>query len=197
MEINQSKLGGRLPLLDPETLEGDQKRLYDLLNATLISWAEASGFKGKTQDGKLIGPFNPNLHSPGITPGFLQLLQAESKNTSLDKRTREVVILSVVAVWKSPYALYAHSAIARNLGVPENAIRELVTGRESERLSPKERVAHRFARQLVREFRVEADFYRDAESTFGRSGLVEMLYLIGIYLLTAAVLNAFEIPAPE
>jgi 4-carboxymuconolactone decarboxylase len=197
VEINQSKLGGRLPLLDPETLEGDQKRLYDLLNATLISWAEASGFKGKTQDGKLIGPFNPNLHSPGITPGFLQLLQAESKNTSLDKRTREVVILSVVAVWKSPYALYAHSAIARNLGVPENAIRELVTGRESERLSPKERVAHRFARQLVREFRVEADFYRDAESTFGRSGLVEMLYLIGIYLLTAAVLNAFEIPAPE
>jgi 4-carboxymuconolactone decarboxylase len=197
VEINQSKLGGRLPLLDPETLEGDQKKLYDLLNATLISWAEASGFKGKTQDGKLIGPFNPNLHSPGITPGLLQLLQAESKNTSLDKRTREVVILTVVAVWKSPYALYAHSAIARNLGVPENAIRELVTGRESERLSPKERVAHRFARQLVREFRVEVDLYRDAESTFGRSGLVEMLYLIGIYLLTAAVLNAFEIPAPE
>ena len=197
MEINQSKLGGRLPLLDPETLEGDQKKLYDLLNATLISWAEASGFKGKTEDGKLIGPFNPDLHSPGITPGFLQLLQAESKNTSLDKRTREVVILSVVAVWKSPYALYAHSAIARNLGVPENAIRELVASRDSERLSPKERVAHRFARQLVREFRVEAGLYRDAESAFGRSGLVEMLYLIGIYLLTAAVLNAFEIPAPE
>lgn len=54
-------LGGRLPLLDPTQLEGDQKKLYEFLDSTLISWAGASGFRGKTEDDKLIGPFNPNL----------------------------------------------------------------------------------------------------------------------------------------
>src|SRR5579863_5564668 len=109
MENNESKLGGRLPLLDPGRLEGDQKKLYELLDSTLVSWAHESGFKGKTDDGRLIGPFNPDLYGVGITPAFLQLLQAESKSTTLDKRLREVVILSTVAVWNSPYALYAHS----------------------------------------------------------------------------------------
>jgi hypothetical protein len=28
-------------------------------------------------------------------------------------------------------------------------------------------------------------------------GLVDMAYLIGIYLLTCAILNGFEVPAPE
>jgi 4-carboxymuconolactone decarboxylase len=56
---SESKLGGRLPLLDPKHLEGDQRKLYGLMVSTLISWADASGFKGTTEDGKLIGPFNP------------------------------------------------------------------------------------------------------------------------------------------
>jgi len=64
MHTNDRVLGGRLPLLDPKQLEGDQETLYKLLNSTFITWAEASGFKGRTDDGKLIGPFNPNLYSP-------------------------------------------------------------------------------------------------------------------------------------
>jgi 4-carboxymuconolactone decarboxylase len=197
MNDNESKLGGRLPLLDPKTLEGDQKKLYELMDSTLISWADASGFKGKTEDGKLIGPFNPYLYGTGITPGFLQWMQADSKHTSLNKRVHEVVILSTGAVWKSPYELYAHSAVARKAGVPEAAVRALVAGRSSDELSPEEQVAHRFAHQLTAEHRVDADLYREAESMFGRTGLVDMVYLIGMYLLTCALLNAFEIPVPE
>jgi 4-carboxymuconolactone decarboxylase len=197
MDDNNATLGGRLPLLDPKALEGDQKKLYELLDSTLISWADASGFKGKTDDGKLIGPFNPFLYSTGIAPGFLQWMQAESKHTSLDKRVHEVVILSTGAVWQSPYELYAHSAVAREAGVPEAAIQALVSGKSSEDLSPEEPVAHRFARQLATEHHVDADLYREAESMFGRTGLVDMVYLIGMYLLTSALLNAFKIPAPE
>lgn len=197
MDNNESALGGRLPLLDPKSLEGDQKNLYELLNSTLISWAGASGFKGEIKDGKLIGPFNPNLYSTGITPAWVQLVEAESKHTSLDKRVHEVVILTVGAVWQSPYELYAHSAVARKAGIPEIAIQALVAGKSFEQLLPKEQIAHRFARQLATEHRIDADLYREAESLLGQVGLVDMVYLIGIYLLTCALLNAFEIPAPE
>jgi 4-carboxymuconolactone decarboxylase len=197
MDNSESKLGGRLPLLDPKALEGEQKKLYEELDATLVSWAGESGFQGKTEDGKFIGPFNPDLYGVGITPAFLQFLQAESKTTSLDKRLREVVILSTVAVWKAPYALYAHAAVARKVGVPEAAIQALVAGNDSEHLLPNEQLAYRFARQLSKDHRVDVDLYREAESSFGRKGLIDIIYLIGIYLLTAAMLNAFEIPSPE
>ena len=60
-------LGGRLPLLDPKMLSPDQRDLYQRLDRTMISWATATGFQGKTEDGCLIGPFNPILYSPGIS----------------------------------------------------------------------------------------------------------------------------------
>jgi 4-carboxymuconolactone decarboxylase len=197
MEVSEDMLGGRLPLLDPKKLEGEQKRLYDLIDSTLISWAEASGFRGKTGTGKVIGPFNPNLYSVGITPTWIQLVQAESTTTSLSKRVHEVVILSVGAVWNAPYELYAHAAVARKAGLPEPAIVALVAGSSSDYLSSEEKVAHRFARQLAADHKVDASLYRDAEAIFGQRGLVDMVYLIGIYLLTSALLKAFEIPAPE
>lgn len=197
MDKKSVGLGGRLPLLDPDGLEGDQERLYRLLNETVVSWADASGFQGTTENGKLIGPFNPYLYSTGITPGFLEWMRSDSEHTSLDKRVHEVVILSVGAVWGSPFELYAHSAVARKAGVPEAAIQALVRGELSDELTREEQVAHRFARQLAGQRRVDDSLYRDAEAVFGRTGLVDMVYLIGMYLLTCALLNAFEIPAPE
>jgi 4-carboxymuconolactone decarboxylase len=166
------------------------------MDNTLIAWAQQSGFVVKTRDGKFIGPFNPSLYSIGITDGFGTFMDAEAKNTKLDKRTRQIVILTVGAVWNSPYEIYAHSAEARKVGVPEGAIRALASGESPEGLTSNELVAHRFARQLTAERRVDDDQYREAKQAFGEEGLVAMIYLIGIYLVTCALLNGFDIPAP-
>ena len=197
MQDISARLGGRLPLLDPTTLQGEQKELYQKLNSQLITWANANGFKGITSDGVLIGPFNPYLYSTGVTPGFLQWMQADGQHTSLNERVHEVVILSVGAVWKSAYELYAHSAVARKVGIPESVIEALVRGESPTELTYEEQVAHRFARQLTMDRCVDNDLYREAEAVFGTSALVDLTYLIGMYLLTCAQLNAFEIPAPE
>ncbi len=195
--LNQNEnLGGRLPLLDPKELAPAQAKLYKDMDNTLIAWANEFGFVAKTRDGKLIGPFNPSLYSPGITDGFSKFMDAEPKNTKLDKRTRQIVILTVGAVWNSPYEVYAHSAEARKVGVPEGAIQALASGESPEGLTSNELVAHRFARQLSAERRVDDDLYRKAKQTFGEEGLVDMIYLIGIYLVTCALLNGFAIPAP-
>ena len=197
MGRSEDVLGGRLPLLDSRAREGEQAQLYQVWNSTLVSWADASGFRGATEDGKLIGPFNPYLYSTGITPGFLKWMEADAKHTSLNKRVHEVVILSVGAVWKSSFELYAHSAVAREVGLPQAAIAALVQGGSSDELTDAEKVAHCFARQLASERRVDDNLYRETEAIFGRTGLVGMTYLIGLYLPTCALLNAFEIPAPE
>ncbi len=196
MSNQNENLGGRLPLLDPKELAPDQAKLYKVMDNTLVAWGNQSGFVVKDRDGKFIGPFNPSLYSPGITAGFSNFMDAEPKNTKLDKRTRQTVILTVGAVWNSPYELYAHSAEARNVGLPEGAIQALASGESPEGLTSNELVAHRFARQLTEERRVDDDLYRKAKQAFGEEGLVDMVYLIGIYLVTCALLNGFEIPAP-
>jgi 4-carboxymuconolactone decarboxylase len=117
-----------LPLLKPQRLSASQKEIYDLLNKTMIPWAEKADFQSKTDDGKLIGHFNPILFSPKISLPFLYLQKAEQKHTTLSERVRQVVILSVGAVWKSDYELYAHSAVGRKAGLSEEAIQEMARG---------------------------------------------------------------------
>jgi 4-carboxymuconolactone decarboxylase len=195
--IKSESLGGRLQLLDPGELPPVQKQFYEHMDQTLVVWAGKSGFVGKMEEGQFIGPFNAFLYTPGVTDGFLKLLEAEGKSTTLDKRMREVVILSVGAVWKSEYELFAHSAVGRKVGIPEAAIQALASGNSPEELTANEVIAHRFARQLSAEHRVDEDLYRQAEQAFGREGLVDMTYLIGIHLLTCAILNAFDVPVPQ
>src|SRR6266851_1911478 len=87
-------------------------------------------------------------------------------------------------------------AEARKVGLPEAAIQALASGESPEGLTSNELVAHRFARQLTAERRVDDDLYREAKQAFGEEGLVDMIYLIGLYHVTCALLNGFEIPAP-
>src|ERR1700735_333036 len=121
-------LGGRLPLLDPAKLSQTQREVYDLANSTMVPWAEAAHFQSKTTDGKLIGPFNPVLYAPEMASCFADFQAAEAKYTPLSERVRQVVILSVGAVWKADYELYAHSAVALKAGLSEAAIGALARG---------------------------------------------------------------------
>ena len=197
MSIQTEKLGGRLPLLDPHTLSGPQKEVYDRINTTMVPWAEGAHFQSKTEGGRLIGPFNPVLFSPGITASFLDLQDAEEKHTSLSERVRQVVILAVGAAWESDYERYAHSAVGRKAGISEEATRMLASGGLPDDLSHQEKIAQRYARQLSAEHRVDAVLYRAAEQAFGKQGLVDITYLTGIYHIVCALLNGFEIPAPD
>jgi 4-carboxymuconolactone decarboxylase len=72
MSAQTEMLGGRLPLLDPQTLSLAQKQTYDRLNRTWIPWGESIHVQSKTADGRLIGPYNPILFSPVISSSKLR-----------------------------------------------------------------------------------------------------------------------------
>ena len=132
-----------------------------------------------------------------ICGSFLALQKLEEEQTSLSKRTRQVVILTVGAVWDAPYELYAHSAVAAKVGLTVQQIDSLVSGHSPEGLSGDELTAQRFTHQLVSEHAVDGDIYGAAQEVIGDQGLVEMLVLIGCYLSVCALLKAFAIPAPK
>ena len=194
---NSPSLGGRLPLLAPNELSGAQSTLHAAMDKDLIPWAKKSGFQASTDDGRLLGPFNPLLYSPMLGQGFLEYLAAERKHTSLNAKVREVIILSVGAVWKSAYELYANTAVAEKAGLERETVEALAAGRTPEELSDEQRVAHEFARSLCAGHQIAPELYARAEETFGRAGIVDLVHLTSLYMGTSALLNAFAVPVPS
>ena len=196
MSVDEDGLGGRLELADPDSLSGAQRELFDHITANAVPWAQRNGFAATTAHGRLIGPFNPSLLNPQIGTAFLKLQAAEERHTSLGERVRQVVILTVGAIWRAPYELYAHSAVARHGGLSDAVVAELVAGGMAGSLTEEEKTAHRLARALSASHHVDDDLYRHAEQTFGAAGLFELTVLAGIYHTVCGILNAFDIPAP-
>ncbi|HEX7825022.1 MAG TPA: carboxymuconolactone decarboxylase family protein [Mycobacterium sp.] len=190
-------LGGRLPLADPTSLTPAQRVVFDRMIARVVPWADAAGFRTMASDGRLIGPFNPALLNPAVTSSLLDLSVAERANTSLTERVREVVILTVGAVWQADYELYAHIALAQHAGLSKDAARMIANGATPAELSAPEAIAQRLTRQLSATHRVDETLYREAESAFGAYGLIDIAFLIGIYHSVCATLTMFAIPAPE
>jgi 4-carboxymuconolactone decarboxylase len=197
MSDHTDGLGGRLPLADPTSLTGPQRQLFDHMMTSVVPVADKAGFQSTTADGLLIGPFNPCLLAPAIAAQFLQLQFTEQQHTSLSERVRQVVILTVGTVWRADYELYAHSAAARRAGLPDAAIETVVDGGVPDELTKSERIAHRVAEQLSTSHRVDDGLYRAAEEAFGAAGVMEIATLVGIYHTVCAVLNVFDVPAPE
>lgn len=137
MNAAQGALGGRLALLDPQALSVAQRELFDHITTTALPWAQRNGFTATTADKRLIGPFNPSLLSPQIATAFLKLQTTEERHTCLDERVRQVVILTVGAIWQAPYELYAHSAVARHTGLSRTAIAGLVSGEMTDGINEK------------------------------------------------------------
>jgi 4-carboxymuconolactone decarboxylase len=125
------------------------------------------------------------------------VFRADKASTSLSRRVHEVIVLTVGAAWRSDYELYAHSAVAKVAGLPDAVIRALASGQSPVFEAEEETIAHAFASQLVHKHRVDQDTYADAACAFGNKGLVDMVMLVGLYLTTGAIINAFEVPTPE
>jgi 4-carboxymuconolactone decarboxylase len=197
MSETSELVGGRLAVLEPKSLETEQRSLYDFIDQKFVPWSQKAKFAIKIDDGRLVGPFNTFLYSPKVSTAFLEFMEAETQFSTLTARVREVVTLTCGAFWNAKYELYAHSALARKAGLSEQTIRALATGQPPEALSVDETLAYDFTRQLITEHRVSEDLYSRAEAAFGKTELVNMTFLIGHYLLTSALLNTFETPAPD
>jgi 4-carboxymuconolactone decarboxylase len=196
MSKTNDDLGGRIPLSKPAELDVSQQSLYKLISETAVPWANASGFVAKVDEGRLIGPFNVVLESPDLGAAFLQFQSAEEKMTTLSERVRQVVILTVGSVWKAPYELYAHSAVARTAGLPEEDVQALARGDVATALSEKERTAQKFTKQLAIERTISQDSFDQAKAAFGIRGIVDMVFLAGCYETVCSLLNTFAVPAP-
>ena len=194
--MERDDLGGRLPLLDPATLDPAQRRLDDVSMAVEHPWSVDSGFRLVTDEGRFIGPYDAFLRRPEVAERFRAFTSAASRHSSLSPRLREVVILAVGSVWGSAYEVYAHRLIAIATGIAERDADALAEGVAPERLGPDAVLVHALVRQLTAEHRVDGALYEQALAVFGEAGIVDIVSLAGQYLVVCGFLAVFDVPAP-
>ena len=185
----------RLPLIAPADLSAEQKPLYDDMKKGIAS--NFNAFKVLSEDGALMGPWNPWLHEPGIGKAIWDLTLAMTANAVLPDNVRQIVILVVGARFDAAYEIYAHIAVAEREGMKPGRLASLVADLKPDDLTADESVAFDLAYKLVRGGTLPEPLYRRAVETFDQHGTNEMIYLVGLYAMVSTTLNGFNVPVPE
>jgi len=138
----------------------------------------------------------PESSTPRWAVKLNEFQASEAKNTTLPPRVRELVIIAVGAVWLAEYELYAQVNVARKTGLSDDAVATLASGGVPEDLSEEEKIAARLAFELMSRHRVDDELYREAEQAFGRTGLFDILTVMGEYQTVCSMMALFEVPVP-
>lgn len=177
----------RLPFPTRDDLDEQGREVWDSITATRASVV--------TDAGTLMGPFNAWVNAPGIGGRLAQLGAALRFESSVDRHLLEVAIITVGAHWRSEFEWWAHSRMALQHGVSQEAVDAIARGEEPP-LPDDERIVYDLARQLVTSGRIEPATYDAAHALLGDRGIVEIVTLCGYYTLVSFTLNAFEVALP-
>jgi 4-carboxymuconolactone decarboxylase len=143
------------------------------------------------------GPVAVSLYSPKIARPWNDLNGFLRYNGELTPRQTEVAIL--VATWEieQQYEYSAHEPAALRFGAPQAVIDTIKYDREPEGLSADETLIIKLGRQLMREHKVDSDVFAEAVQRFGRKGTVELVTVMGDYVMVGMVLTAIDQHLPE
>ena len=168
----------RLPQLTRADLDDEGKAIYDKI----------------VGDGPVptTGPVSMSLYSPKVALAFNDLNGFLRYNGDLSPRHTEVAICVAAFEIKQQYEYSAHEPAALRYGAPQVVIDTIKYDREPVGLSPEETVIIKVGRQIMREHKLDSELYAEAVRLFGRKGLVEMVTVMGDYVMVGMVLTAID-----
>lgn len=182
-----------LPRVLPPHADAAQRELYERLTAG----PRGSGpFPIREPDGSLNGPFGLMLQAPSVGDALSRLGDALRFGSALDARTREIAILTVGAVTGSRYECWAHERVATAIGMPDDEVAALLRGDDWPAVSDVDRVVRDVARRMAEGGSLPRSLTERLVGAMGAAGAVEVMTLVGYYVLLAQMMTAFGIDAP-
>ena len=185
----------RIQPLPPDTLTGEVRAVHDGI-ADLIGRSQGQ-VSMMDSHGALLGPFPPMLRYPQFGIPALSFIRTLDMHATLDKRVREVAILTVGAAFGARFILYAHEIMADAFGLSPDVVASLAAGNHPYGLNEQEAIAHHIAHVLVGGHIVPDSTYKRAAQLLGQDAVAELIFLVGSYCLIAIALNGFDMPAPD
>ncbi|HLS76955.1 MAG TPA: carboxymuconolactone decarboxylase family protein [Nocardia sp.] len=157
-----------------------------------------------------INVFRMVANAENCAPEVLALGHKLSRGSSLDPVHREVVILRVAHLTGAAYQWHEHNAVAKRVGFTQDKIdavaaHPIEAGQESggpgssgpepsgSEFSEFERTLLGFTDAVVRTSTAPDELFAAVAAEYDRSRLVELVLLIGFYMMVGRVMNTFEL----
>ncbi len=138
-------------------------------------------------------------HSPDALRSFTGLAQYIRYHSKLDPRLREMAILQVGYLTRSPYEYSHHVKIGREFGVHDEDIHAIVaeTNGEPTNLTPLERAVLQAARELTAAPDLSETTYNALRSALDYERIVDLLLVISFYCGVVRLLAALQIDVED
>lgn len=135
------------------------------------------------------------IHSPGALRAFQGLGSYIRFGSPLDGRLRELAILQVGYLARSPYEWSHHIKIAYDFGVSDEDIRALIDVTEGKpaRLDTLTALVLRGAREITAAGQMAADTFAELQAHLPNEQLVDLIVSIAFYNAVVRVLASLEI----
>jgi 4-carboxymuconolactone decarboxylase len=179
----------RIEPLQPQLMDGAQRRLYDD-----IAGGPRSNSHLTDAGGALRGPFDLMLRAPAIGDALQALGSVLRFGGSLPDDLRELAILCAASEWRCEFELKVHGRMARAAGLPADILKALRDGGPVQlETGSSAALVHTATTELFTAHRLADDTYAALVERLGVSQTVELLILLGYYSTLAMMLEVFEI----
>ncbi len=170
----------RLPMMDRAAMTPAQQAAAD----ALIAGPRKAVF----------GPFIPLLRTPALMGRIGDVGACLRFEGALDARIRELVICVVARHVSNQFEWLMHAPLAVQAGVKPAAIDDIAAGRQPRGLAEDEAAAVDVALEVLRQHGCSDATYAAALSTFGEAGVVELVSLVGYFVMVCWVMNVARTP---
>ena len=116
--------------------------------------------------------------------------------TRLPKSLLQICVLVTGSHMQARYQIFGHEQLLADAGVPLQKIAPLAAGQRPADLTADESVAFDVGYALNQCGPIAESTYRAGEALFGREGMAEIIYLVGILHRIAIILNGYDVSVP-
>lgn len=144
-------------------------------------------------DTRLLNVFGTLAHHPELLRQWLGFATYLLRDSTLPPRLRELIILRVGWLCRSPYEWGQHVQVARRIGVTDAELERLTTGSVAPGWSGVEATALRAAEELVSRHTVTDVTWAALGQHFDTRQVLDLVFVVGQYQLVSAALNACRV----
>jgi len=173
----------RIAALKPADMNPEQRRFHDDIVA---------GPRGSMR-----GPFQAWIHSPEFADRAQRVGEYCRFNSVLEPRLSELAILITARTWTAQFEWYAHEPMALKGGLAPGIIADIRDRKDPVFVREDEAAVYTFCMELYRDNKVCEETYQVAKKQLGEQGVVDLVGVLGYYVMVSMTLNVFEMPLPE
>jgi alkylhydroperoxidase family enzyme len=166
----------RVPLVDPNTLQGDARLVAERIEASR---------------GRVGNIWRALLNVPQLSDRVLALADELRHGTTIDKRYRELAVLTVGLVTNCDYEFDHHAAL--KAGIPRAHLEALPEFETSALFDARDRAVMRFATEATRAGTVENATWDALRTHFGTEQIMEILLTVAWYNTVVRILLPLKV----